>query len=190
MTREQGKVKEFMQTFGQATPTNPTVPDAKTRILRVKLLLEEVLELAEASGIKITSEVPKGEELTGGNLYMSEKGETDLVGVADALADIDYVMQGAAVAYGLDLEPFCDEVHSSNMTKLWKESELPEAKVRGYSITPTPKGYLVKNLDGKVMKSPSYRAAQLAPILGEQKNWTTIENGKVITNGVVVGAQG
>ena len=54
MTKEQNNVKEFMVKAGQATPDKPIIPDAATRILRVKLLLEEVLELAEASGVEIT----------------------------------------------------------------------------------------------------------------------------------------
>jgi len=49
----QNKVKEFMQTFGQECPPKPTVIDENNRILRVKLLLEEVLELAEASGVDV-----------------------------------------------------------------------------------------------------------------------------------------
>ncbi len=167
MTKQQQDVRTFMQTFGQATPTSPAVPDEKTLKLRVKLLLEEVLELAEASGIKIVSEVPKGEAISGGNLYMSVVGEADLVGMADALADIDYVNQGAAVAYGLNLEPFQDEVHSSNMTKLWKAEELDQT-LAGYSVVKKDGGYLVKNEVGKVIKSPSYSQADLKRVMMEQ----------------------
>jgi len=168
MTKEQSNVKQFMQTFGQATPDKPTIPDEKTRVLRVKLLLEEVLELAEASGVKITSEIPKGEQVTGGNLYFSTNDdEVNLVGVADALADIDYVNQGAAVAYGLDLEPFCEEVHSSNMTKLWSLADLNLMPPDHTSVAKGDK-YLVRRPDGKVVKAPSYRPADLASVLAKQ----------------------
>ena len=171
MTKQQNDVRTFMQTFGQATPNSPTVPDRQTRNLRIKLLLEEVLELAEASGVTIV-DTRSGQLLKGDALAMAAEGEVDLVGVADALADIDYVNQGAAVAYGLDLEPFQDEVHSSNMTKLWSEAEVasPAMKV-GYSIEGSNSGgYVVRNENGKVMKSPSYRPANLAPILEHQQD--------------------
>lgn len=173
MTKQQQDVRTFMQTFGQATPETPVIPDDNVRILRVKLLLEEVLELAEASGVKIVSEVPKGEAITRGNLQVSSNGDNVyLVGVADALADIDYVNQGAAVAYGLNLEPFQDEVHSSNMSKLWSEDDLATDALKvGYLIYGSNQGkYVVKNPDGKVIKSPSYRPADLKKVLAEQLN--------------------
>ncbi len=178
MTREQGKVKEFMQTFGQATPDKPTVPDAKTRELRVKLLLEEVLELAEASGVQVITEHGQLIESTSDlSISVNPALTPNLVGVADALADIDYVMQGAAVAYGLDLEPFCDEVHRSNMTKLWKLDEVsgtPALNITRVQDKGDGRVCLVKNESGKVLKSPSYSAANLAPIVEEQKNWLTV----------------
>jgi predicted HAD superfamily Cof-like phosphohydrolase len=195
MTKQQQDVKTFMQTFGQATPTSPTVPDEKTRVLRVKLLLEEVLELAEASGVmvclKLTDEQKeeikkcKKEPYTDfaphiltQNLdfcFIKRKDgkSVDLVGVADALADIDYVNQGAAVAYGLDLEPFQDEVHSSNMTKLWKLEEVSGTPALNIIRVPD-KGdgrvCIVRNADGKVLKSPSYRPANLAGVLAKQQS--------------------
>jgi len=42
----------------------------------------------------------------------------DLAAVAKELCDVIYVAYGAAVAFGLDLEPFWDEVHRSNMAKV------------------------------------------------------------------------
>lgn len=167
MTKQQDNVKTFMQTFGQETPEKPTTSSYDTRLLRVKLLLEEVLELAAASGVKVISE--HGELIDGcSDLLFAEQGDVSLVDIADALADIDYVNQGAAVAFGLDLEQFSDEVHSSNMTKLWKEEEIGEAKKSGYNISPVGDKYLVKRSDGKVIKSPSYQPANLSVILKAQ----------------------
>lgn len=172
MTKEQQQVREFMKTFGQDTPENPTIPDAKTRTLRVKLLLEEVLELADASGVRVTV---AHDYLAGGVLKTDslafqhdESTPADLVGVADALADIDYVNQGAAVAYGLVLQPFSDEVHRSNMTKLWKKEEIEQATALGYTVTPVGDKYLVKRPDGKVVKSPSYEPVDLKGVLAKQ----------------------
>lgn len=41
----------------------------------------------------------------------------DLVGIADALADIVYVAYGTAYTYGIDLDAVLAEVHRSNMSK-------------------------------------------------------------------------
>jgi NTP pyrophosphatase (non-canonical NTP hydrolase) len=43
--------------------------------------------------------------------------EDDIIGAIDALCDILYVVYGAAVSWGIDIEPFFDEVHKSNMDK-------------------------------------------------------------------------
>lgn len=169
MTKQQNDVKTFMQTFGQATPEKPTVPDGPTRILRVKLLLEEVLELAEASGVTITPNIQKLRNITDtSDLEFTADKSANLVSVADALADIDYVNQGAAVAYGLDLEPFQDEVHSSNMSKLWNHYEVINNLGDNKAYGTDTGNYIVKNSDGKVVKSPSYRPADLQRVMVEQ----------------------
>jgi len=64
----------------------------------------------------------------------------DLVGIADALADIVYVAYGAALTYGLDLDLVLAEVHRANMSKL------------------DSRGRPVKRADGKVIKSDRYRS--------------------------------
>jgi predicted HAD superfamily Cof-like phosphohydrolase len=149
MTKEQQNVKEFMVKAGQATPDKPIVPDVATRILRVKLLLEEVLELAEASGIEIskTSNNPLITSTDDLSIRDNPYSTINLVEVADALTDIDYVNLGAAIAYGLDLEPFQKEVQRSNMSKF----------IDGY-----------RREDGKWQKGKSYSPADLKPILEKQ----------------------
>lgn len=51
------------------------------------------------------------------NEYRMAALEEDLVGTADALADILYVVLGTAVVHGINLAPIFAEVHRSNMTK-------------------------------------------------------------------------
>ena len=53
-----------------------------------------------------------------GELRARRPAAGDLIGVADALADIVYVAYGTAHVYGIDLDAVLDEVHASNMTKL------------------------------------------------------------------------
>jgi predicted HAD superfamily Cof-like phosphohydrolase len=74
----------------------------------------------------------------------------DIVGIADALADILYVTYGAAITYGIDLDDVLAEVHRSNMTKL--SAELPP-KLRE---------------DGKVLKTEGYISPDIAGVIANQ----------------------
>ena len=87
----QGMVREFHVKHGVECPERPTIPaDLGTRMLRVRLIAEELREFDSA---------------------------TNLVAVADALGDLAYVVYGAALAYGIDLGPVLEEIHRSNMSK-------------------------------------------------------------------------
>jgi predicted HAD superfamily Cof-like phosphohydrolase len=94
--------------------------------LRIALLEEEVSEFVTAS----------------------EQG--DLIGIADALADIVYVVYGTALTYGIDLGPVLQEVHRSNMSKLTSDGKP-----------------LIRD-DGKVLKSEQYFPPDIASALGLQ----------------------
>lgn len=73
----------------------------------------------------------------------------DLIGAIDALCNIIYVAIGAGVAFGVDLSPFWNEVHRSNMSKEGA-STLPDGKAAG-----------------KVMKGPNYSPPNLSRVLEE-----------------------
>lgn len=78
----------------------------------------------------------------------------DLVEIADALADIIYVVIGTAHHYGIPLEAVWNEVQRSNMTK------------------PDPEtGKVKKREDGKILKGPGFSPADVARIL-RQHGWT------------------
>ena len=96
-----GKVKEFMDAFGQEVVTKPEWPDAKTMELRMDLIEEEVEEFNDAC--------------------FNASGS--LVDIADALSDILYVVYGAGHAFGIDLDKCFDEVHRSNMSKLGEDGK-------------------------------------------------------------------
>ena len=87
-------VEEFMTAFGQDVEKVASMPDRKTAMLRLKLILEEYEELETAVE------------------------EQHLVGIADALTDILYVTDGAGHAFGINLDECFEEVHESNMSKL------------------------------------------------------------------------
>src|SRR5687768_11386360 len=107
-------VREFHEAFGVANPDKPGFPGNDVRNLRLDLIDEEVGELYEA------------------------ESEIDLVGVADALTDIAYVVYGMALQYGIDLDACFKEVHASNMSKLGAD------------------GKPIYREDGKVLKGPNY----------------------------------
>lgn len=119
MRSSQNKVKEFHVCFDIPVAYSPTnlTDDAKQR--RMNLINEETAEL-----------------------YVNMLAD-NLVGVADGLADLLYVVLGTAVEYGIDIEPIFNEVHRSNMTK-----------VGG-----------TKRYDGKWIKPSNYSPADIESLL-------------------------
>ncbi len=89
------------------------------------------------------------EEEVGEFVAASERG--DLIGVADALADIVYVAYGTALTYGIDLDAMLHEVHRSNMSKLGSDGKP-----------------LIRE-DGKVLKSERYFPPDIESVLRLQK---------------------
>jgi predicted HAD superfamily Cof-like phosphohydrolase len=186
MTKEQTLVTEFMQTFGQETPPKPIIPSFEIRKLRAKLIFEEALETIEALGftprLKIEQDSIQDLPITNNSVFMGNSAyEPSLVEIADGLADLHYVAYcGTAEACGLDMQPIFEEVHRSNMSKLWTTEEVstPDSYPESYTAEqvsyPHPqdvhiKCWLVKDKDGKVIKSPSYSPANLQPLIEEQK---------------------
>ncbi len=94
MNDAQRGVLEFHKQFDIRIATVPTVPDEKTRALRVRLIQEEFDELKEALNAK------------------------DLPNIAKELADLLYVVYGTAVSCGIDMDPVFQEVQRSNMSKV------------------------------------------------------------------------
>lgn len=126
MTKEQQMVLEFHRAFNCKISKYPQPYDPKTSQLRKTLIEEELAELTEASE------------------------REDIVGIADALGDLLYIVYGAAVTAGIDLEPIFEEIHRSNMTKA------------------NPDGSVTYNKAGKVIKPASYSPADLEPIIANQ----------------------
>lgn len=125
-------VVEFHQAFGHPVETEPTTPDIADRAMRVKLIAEELLELADASGVMLN--------IQHGRIHVEPKALDicDLVEVADALGDIRYLVDGANLVYGIPGDQVLREIHRSNMTKLGAD------------------GKPVYREDGKIMKGPNY----------------------------------
>ena len=145
-------VADFHDLFGLPVLDEPTIPSKDRCKLRISLLEEELEELKEAIE------------------------DNDLVEVADALADIQYVLSGAILEFGLGdkFKSLFDEVQRSNMSKACGTLEIAEATQRHYQetkgtesyIEPKEGQYLVyRKEDGKVLKSVDYSPADLKSTL-------------------------
>ena len=117
-------VRRWQVAVGLPVNDAPTldVPDG-TKELRCALIEEEAAELRAALEAN------------------------DIVEVADALADLLYVVHGAALTFGIPIYEVFAEVHHSNMTKV-----ATDGRVR-------------RRADGKVLKPPAFRPPELEPIL-------------------------
>ena len=73
--------------------------------------------------------------------------KTDLVGAADALGDLEYVVNGAAIGMGIPLPEVVEEIHRSNMTKLGAD------------------GKPIYRADGKILKGPDYEPPRIRDLL-------------------------
>lgn len=145
-TPHYNRVKDFMQKAGQATPEGAFQPDADTRILRAKLILEEALETVEALGVNVrvagdTAGSEKSVALVEEALSYTADGEWDLEMVVDGCADISVVTIGTLIAIGVDDEPILEEVDAANLRKFGEG------------------GY--RREDGKWMKPPNWTAPDI-----------------------------
>lgn len=108
------QVKEFHRVFDQPILDTPTVPPDERIQLRLRLIAEEFLELLDAAGAWTDDETKAEIEY---KIRHACARRMQLVIFADALADLDYVVEGTRLEFGIDGGPVADEVHRSNMAK-------------------------------------------------------------------------
>ncbi len=147
-------VAEFHRTFKHPVLPSPAIPDEKRCRLRVELIAEELKELEEAIA------------------------EKDIVAVADALCDIQYVLSGAVLEFGLadQFKALFEEVQRSNMSKACSSEEEAKATVDYYRkkdgtechyLKEGDKWLVYRTADNKTIKSVGYSPADLASILSQ-----------------------
>ena len=145
-------VAEFHKTFKHPILDKPTIPDEQRCRLRVALIAEELRELEEAIANR------------------------DMVEVADALCDIQYVLSGAVLEFGLadKFAQLFNEVQRSNMSKACLTQAEAEETVRFYTEEKhTPCFYekqddlylVYRTEDRKTLKSVNYSPADLKTII-------------------------
>jgi predicted HAD superfamily Cof-like phosphohydrolase len=122
-------VKEFHETYGLPVRENPDLSCVQTNELRINLLEEELEELKEA--IK----------------------DNNIVEVLDALTDLQYVLDGAYLSFGLHnvKDAAFEEVQRSNMSKLGEDGKP-----------------IRRESDGKILKGPNYFRPDIAKFIDDK----------------------
>lgn len=147
-------VAEFHRTFHLPILESPAIPGEDRCTLRINLLQEELDELKDAIR------------------------EQDITAIADALSDLQYVLSGAILEFGLGdkFKALFEEVQRSNMSKVCEDYATAEKTLAFYRtkdgtegfIKESHHGFLVyRTSDKKVLKSVSYSPADLEGILSE-----------------------
>lgn len=144
-TPHERRVREMMIGFGQGTPDTPTIPDDKTLVARIRQLLEEVFELANAAGVAIEADLPEpcarlhfGQD--GGNVIVRRDHEIipHLELMVDALSDISVVGTGTSVAIGVRLGPMIELTDHNNLMKIANGKLDEHGKFRKSPTHPAP----------------------------------------------------
>lgn len=150
-------VREFHEIMGHPVEKAPTLPIPSLNELRFKLVIDETTE-----GYKATKQM-------------------DLVELADALGDMQYVIDGWFLCAGLQdyKDAIIEEIHASNLSKTCEtveeveksisvlSSNLPDLNWYEAPFTYKQVGgrYVIVNAMGKVMKPIGYRKPDIKKVL-------------------------
>lgn len=145
-------VAEFHKTFKHPILPAPAIPSEDRCKLRVALIAEELKEL---------------------ELAILQK---DIVEIADALSDIQYVLSGAILEFGLGekFSALFEEVQRSNMSKACVSEDEAKATVDFYKKKDGTECYyreeggkwlVYRTSDNKTIKSINYSPANLQRVL-------------------------
>lgn len=114
------QVREFHQAFGVPVLTRPQVPSDDRVRLRLRLIAEEFFELLDASTDewdRAREEIDEARHLVMRTIEDAPIA-VDLVEFTDALGDLDYVIEGTRLEFGIDGGPIADEIHRANISKV------------------------------------------------------------------------
>ena len=144
-------VIKFHEVFKHPVQNSPVIPDNKRCDLRIELIQEELNELQQAII------------------------DNDIIEVADALCDIQYVLAGAVLEFGLGerFSDLFDEVQRSNMSKACETKQEADETIAYYAkqgidaySSPSDGKFLIyRKSDNKTLKSVNYSPASLKKIL-------------------------
>jgi predicted HAD superfamily Cof-like phosphohydrolase len=149
MTKLQHQVLEFHRVFDHPVADSPTIPPEKRVRFRARFIVEECLEFLEACIIDNDGNLSVIREYLQDYINNSPVA-VNLADAVDALADIDYVVEGTRLEFGINGEPIADEVHRANMAKLHD-------------------GKVIKRADGKTLKPPGWKPPDITGELERQR---------------------
>ena len=145
------QVAEFHKTFNAPVLETPQIPSKERCELRISLLQEELNELKEAIS------------------------DQNMVEIADALCDLQYVLSGAVLEFGLGekFPALFNEVQRSNMSKACSNQQEADETIAFYkekgeeafSEKSGDKINVHRKSDHKVLKNKYYSPADLKTIL-------------------------
>ena len=116
-TEHQQRVEQLMDGAEQHVPDRPMVPDEKTRLLRARLILEEVIETIEALGCQMVVNQEDWITPKDDMVLVEVIGPGDLEGIADGCADVIVVTTGTLSACGIADDSLQTEVDNNNLKK-------------------------------------------------------------------------
>ncbi|WP_304504107.1 hypothetical protein [Corallococcus sp. EGB] len=142
------RVTEFHEAMGLPVRHGPDVGTVEERVLAGKLILEEAFEFLRGAGVRVLLDALV---LDVADVVIEEDTDgpgPDLVQMLHELADLQYVVSGRAVQFGLPVFAAIDEeIHPANLRK------------RG------PDGKVLRRADGKVIKPEGWVSANVARVL-------------------------
>lgn len=153
-------VREFHLKMKYPVEDTPHIPDDYTVRFRLALVAEEAFELFESCLAKNNNLDLAYSFLR--KAIIGEPGgiapaavDVDICEFADASVDLDYVVEGSRLTFGIDGGPLLREVHRANMDKsLSHLAEADRSKVR--------------NNVAKARKPPGWRAPDILGVLKKQ----------------------
>jgi len=145
-------VAAFHRTFNMPVLDAPAIPSEERCALRINLLQEELDELKDAIEKK------------------------DITSIADALSDIQYVLSGAILEFGLasKFKDLFEEVQRSNMSKACSSEREAMDTVAFYKTNKDTECYyreeagrwlVYRKSDNKTIKSINYSPANLKMVM-------------------------
>lgn len=182
----------FHTICGIPTPEGPIMPTVTQREQRLRFILEEFLELVEAMGFQIAvnndAEVT-GEFIENGAEYVTldcdgkpaitvrhvEQSRYDVVETADALGDLNVVVNGTGVEFGIPMHFIDYEVYCSNLSKVPPNGEpirngiTPGYRAGDPNMIDWPRehesGYRPDAPIGKILKPESFVPCNIPAVL-------------------------
>lgn len=145
----QALVTEFHAKMGLPVASEPTVGTPEQRCLRVRLMLEELLEFAEAAGIEIVvgdaAQAVALDLKPGTEIQITAEHDPDLARMTHEHIDHQYVVAGTTVELGLPVREGLPLIHEANMRK------EPGNKDAGGKIR-KPEGWTPADVSGLLKK--------------------------------------